>query len=324
MEKSSMTDTSEERLPRVVYVAGYGRSGSTLLDILLGNAAHTAGCGELWGFFKACESPSAGSAMAMPEIWQQVCSDFHARLAKPTVGMEVSAARGRFEKLTALPRLLAGLAGQDMQPLYRRSQRALLAAIRQASDCEVIVDSSKTTRHCAGRPLALATLAGIEVRVIHLVRDGRGVLWSQLRGSNAKLEAGAADPRLAWAVPRTLFSWTMANLACWLQSRALPAGSVLRVRYEDLVAAPARELRRIGAFAGIDPEPVIAQLQRGEAVPPGMQFAGNRLRLRGISQVREDTEWQRRLPRAPRLAYWFFCWPWHLMFCRPVSSPRGS
>jgi hypothetical protein len=186
----------------------------------------------------------------------------------------------------------------------------------------VVVDSSKTARHAAGRPFALVRLAGVEVRVIQLVRDGRGVLWSQLRGSNANLEKGANDPRLAWAVPRTLFNWTLANLVCWVQSRVLPPGSVLRVRYEDLVAAPEKELVRIGVFVGIDLSPVIERLKHGEPVPPGVQFAGNRLRLRGISQIRDDTEWQKRLPRLSRIAYWIFCWPWHLMFCRPVAKKR--
>jgi hypothetical protein len=327
-EAQSVTGRGDESVPKVVYIAGYGRSGSTLLDILLGNASRTAGCGELWGFFRVCDAGAVQERTdhTLPDFWQEVCAAFRRRMDGYTDAESVRTARRHFEELQALPLLLFGLVSRRSRSTYSRSQRALLGAIREKSDCEVVVDSSKTTRHCAGRPLALTRLAGVKVQVIHLVRDGRAVLWSQLRGSNAKLEKNAEDPRLAWAVPRTLYSWTMSNLACWLQGCVLPAGSVLRVRYEDLVANPEMELTRISIFTGLDLRPVIERITHGEPIPPGLQFAGNRMRLSGISQIRDDTEWQSRLPWLPRLAYWFFCWPWHFMFCRPVSvtHKRGA
>ena len=46
----------------IVYIAGYGRSGSTLLDILLSNANGVRSLGEqvaVWCHFSVCQNGSA-------------------------------------------------------------------------------------------------------------------------------------------------------------------------------------------------------------------------------------------------------------------------
>jgi hypothetical protein len=87
-----------------------------------------------------------------------------------------------------------------------------------------------------------------DARFIHLVRDGRGVAASLL-----PLDWGPND------VLRAAEYW-MARCALGLAAELqLGAGRVLRVRYEDLLAAPERTLRAIARFAGLDYEPAMAQ-----------------------------------------------------------------
>jgi hypothetical protein len=50
---------------------------------------------------------------------------------------------------------------------------------------------------------------------------------------------------------------------------------VLHVSYEALCTDPAAELRRIGAFAGIDLAEAIAQVEQGAPIPLRHTIAGN-------------------------------------------------
>ncbi len=251
---------SNPRTPRVVYIAGYGSSGSTLLDLLLGNATGVVGAGELWGIFRHFGSPVSGEPQQtpLPEFWQKVSRHFTDGMRNTDAPRTCLAARRRCEALQALPGLLIGLSGGRTRLEYHQCQQALFLAIQQASSCGVVVDSSKTARNCASRPLALAKLAGLDVRVIHLVRDGRAVLWSQMRRRNRRLEKGKAEPRLAWVVLCTLFSWSLANLVCWVHALVLPRGNVLRVKQCAILSRLGVETASNSFHLSMSPSSVLA------------------------------------------------------------------
>jgi putative sulfotransferase len=110
-------------------------------------------------------------------------------------------------------------------------------------------------------------------RYLHLVRDGRSVALSMssqrgfllavaaddlhaLDGPEANTEdltATALAMTGAEAVPLERFGtmWAQQVVATHERLCALPAGQVLQMRYEDLVADPARELGRLVDFFGI-------------------------------------------------------------------------
>ena len=73
--------------------------------------------------------------------------------------------------------------GVAEREFYAEVWRTIIEAISRVSGRYVIVDSSKTTRGCARRVQVLSELCGFRVKVIHLVRDPRAVMWSVLRGS---------------------------------------------------------------------------------------------------------------------------------------------
>ena len=57
---------------------------------------------------------------------------------------------------------------------YDQQVRALFQAIRAVSGKRVVEDTTKTP----SRALVLSMISGVDVRILHLVRDGRGVAWS--------------------------------------------------------------------------------------------------------------------------------------------------
>lgn len=300
-----------ESLPTVVYIAGYGRSGSTVLDVLLGNCPEVCAVGELFMFFRPGETErcGCGASVADCRFWQAVRDEYRRLMGELPDDAQGLAFRRQVEGVGSLfvPR---------KHPRYAESQRALLSAVVTAGGVTTVVDSSKTAIEVARRPAALRA-AGMRVKVIHLIRDGRGCMWSLLRGCNRKLERGESDPQLAFPRLRAVLGWLQANLAAL-------GRDTLRVRYEDLVRDPAGELARIGRFLEIDTSEVVHRLANGETLRSGHSISGNRLRHTGINQLQADDEWREKLSFGSRLLYWAFAWPLHALLLRKPIGDSAS
>ena len=299
--------SSRESLPTVVYIAGYGRSGSTVLDVLLGNCPGVSSVGELFMFFRPGETRrcGCGATVADCSFWKAVRDAYCHRVGEPACDTMGLAFRRSVEGQHAMFSL-------KRHPHYAKSQSALLESIAQVSGTAVVVDSSKTAVEVAHRPAALRA-AGVSVKVIHLVRDGRGCMWSLMRGCNRKLEQGEENPQLAISRLRAVLGWLQANLMAL-------GRDTLRVRYEDLVRDPSAELARIGRFLNIDTSAVVGSLAAGKYLRSGHSISGNRLRHTGIQRLELDDEWRKRLTLFDRMLYWFFAWPLHALLMRaPVQ-----
>jgi hypothetical protein len=117
----------------------------------------------------------------------------------------------------------------------------------------------------------------------------------------------------------------LANAIALLTAFVSERGTVLRVRYEDLVREPRRELLRIGEFLGRDLSTIADRIDRGETFAAGHNTGGNRAGKAGALRLREDREWETRLGRTDRALYWAFGWPLALaMAARPKHRAMGA
>jgi hypothetical protein len=299
----------------VLYISGYGRSGSTVLDMLLGSHPGMLGTGEVVRLFEGWddgESCSCGATLRECELWSAVMRRFQKALPDMTAA-EAGALTRRVEGRmgAVLPHL--GVSAADRER-YGRVWRVVLSAIAEEAGARYVVDSSKSTRDTGGRALALSALAGAEVRVVHLVRDPRAVTWSMLRGSNRKLEAGE-PARLSGGALRPLVGWLAANLRARATTVDVPCALL---RYEDLVRRPEVELARVAEELGLDLDPVIEGIRSNEPLRATHGVAGNRLRRAGRQQLREDREWAASLPRSARLLA-TLTWPMARLYGYPVN-----
>lgn len=274
---------SEHQRPALLYIAGYGRSGSTLLDCLLDNHPAVIGTGELsWLFAHALEDRtcSCGQRMSSCPVWSVVLrqdedSDRLSRLSELSRSVDARAWPARSK--TELEQ-------------YAAAWGSVLDALGVLASADVVVDSSKTGRRMQGRLRALARIPGTTIHVVHLVRDPRAVMWSARRGSNSDLEGGrlASGPRRRML--RALMGWAMTNLSTeWALNRAHLQGGRMIVRYEDLADEPVAVLGEICALVGAEP---LASSVWSEA-RPGHGIAGNRMRRRGLAAINLDDEWSR-------------------------------
>jgi len=167
----------------VIYIAGAGRSGSTILDRILGTVPRVTSCNEtvrVWrnGFLENLGC-ACGSRFRDCPFWSAVAEEaFPSGEPNPerTDGLQWEVSRSRY-----FPRLLADPSPQSSFGArlaeYRATLGPLYRAIAEVSGCDVLVDSSKLP----GEALVLAGIPGIDVRVVHLVRDARAVAHSWRR-----------------------------------------------------------------------------------------------------------------------------------------------
>ncbi len=173
---------------------------------------------------------------------------------------------------------------------YTRMTAALYRAVAAESGKDVVVDSSKNRL----RALALVWAADVDLTLLHLIRDGRGVVWSHTKPKDRRRNPPEGIPQDFAPTPawRVSVDWSVKNLeAAWVAAQA-PHGRSVRIHYEDLVADPAPTLARVGAATGLELEAIARRVQEGKPFRAEHLPEGNRIRMAGEIVVREDESWR--------------------------------
>lgn len=292
--------------PRVVSIIGSGRSGSTVLDIILGSHPHIEGVGALSKLPRSGWIPdddrrcSCGSPIHRCPYWTGVRERWIEAVGGDRLARYIDL-QDRYERTTRWPRL----AFEQRRPSssfleYGEMTGALYRAIGAVSGRPVVLDSSKKPV----RTYALLATGAIDVRVVHMVRDGRGVVWSRLKSLPRDVEGGVPSARPPTPPWRTTLHWTQANVESeWVTRRAGRSGAA-RVTYESLVADPRSVLQRLSPVVGEDLGQVMEGLENGDAMTVGHRVGGNRMRFGGSVRLRPDLEWTTRLSPGDGATFW--------------------
>lgn len=244
---------------------GTGRSGSTILEILLAAAPGVHGGGELFDVIEdgviRNVNCSCGAAFADCPVWHPV-----AQAITPLIGRAdlANAAFRREEWHGGFWR--QWLARKPLPELYARYQNVLIDALRRASGQVTVIDSSKY----AGRALALHRLFGPRMKVIWLVRRPAGILHS-LRKPNR-------DEQRPKPLVRAVLYVAYVMVCCRL-ARARLGDDCRVLHYEDLLSDPGPTLKALTQWTGLDFNAVATRAVQGASFDPGHVITGNRLRL---------------------------------------------
>jgi hypothetical protein len=280
---------------KVIYIAGYGRSGTTLMSIALGNHPKILGAGEIselarnaWAQNAYC---SCGAGLQQCEFWNATTNNW----LQGDIAAKISDYKKYqiyFEnELTIRGVALGVLLGRKFKA-YAEKTESLYREIARQSGQDVIVDSSKVP----SRAMALARMQGIDLYIVHMVRDGRGVAWSLMKSYKKDMKAGLQRDIVPKSPIRTGLRWSMVNMAAEKLKSAVGGDRYLRVRYEDFVTNPVETMDAIGKLTGLNLSDVGHNLQVGGAVKPQHQLAGNRLRMSSSIKVERDEAWLSQMP----------------------------
>lgn len=299
----------------IIYIAGYGRSGSTLLERILSSHKKIFGTGELTNFLNMIDSEdsfcSCGKKVQECEFWSDVIRKSYGNFANVH---ELKDIQNEFESFSGFLGYVFGHR-YDKRAIYRTFSQKLFSGISQKLSDEVsyIVDSSKTARKTFFRPIALSRIASLNVKVIHLVRDGRGCMWSNLKGSNGRMEKGL-DPRIPFAALRSVISWPIANISAHIFQVIHPPENYCRIKYEDFVEQPGLTFAKLGKFLNVNFDQQVEMLENKEGIPLSHQLSGNRLRAKKKIILKKDVEWKSKLKLRHKLLFGILNWPLSLFY----------
>ena len=268
----------------MIFIVGYTRSGSTLLERLLSIAPGTVAVGEMAYLWEAEVRNNSycgcGTKLDCCPFWNKIltaqqCSDFE---------------EDRSPDVPQFLRFFVDLIRRrdsSNDPQYRRFLNRLESIYRAISDQthgSVIIDSSKGPIF----GLAVSRLPGASVTLIHLVRDSRGCAFSWM-GRKARSELGEKAFMRRLPAHRAALAWTGKNLQADILRRQRCQHIFLR--YEDLVAQPAFEVNKILGQIGLSS---ISPDQNGIFHPPvshGIWGNPDRWSSKHATKVTEDKRW---------------------------------
>lgn len=287
---------------RLVYVIGCGRSGSTLLDTIMGNHPDIVSLGEMQRMgqphYYEHGYCSCGQPLKACPFWCDVLRQWYQHPAVRDL-QAYRELQDHFERYHQLPRLFAETRRtSELFQQYATQTRALFEAILEVSGKQIIVDTSKLPM----RGLAFSLIPGIDLHVLHLVRDGRGVAWSKKKLVQRRSD-GSHDtkPYPVWLSARI---WVVTNIMAYLVRRRLHPERAMLCRYEDMVERSAQTLTTIGNFIGCDLSEVIAAILTRTPLTSGHTMGGNRMRLSGNIRLQPDVEWKEKLSPPERLIFY--------------------
>jgi hypothetical protein len=316
---------AEDGTIEVVFIAGAGRTGSTLLDRMLGQVTGFHSGGELrhvWGRgFLANQLCGCGERFRTCPFWAAVAGEAFGGFD----GVDAGAARARQRRLDHLwhiPHIVSPVRAPQFEgelARYLDDLRRLYRGLHLVTGGATIVDSSKAASHA----FLLRAIPGLRVSAVHLVRDSRAVAFSWSR-HRVRPEVHWREVEMPRPAPwRVAGEWNAMNAAAEALGRSGP--TVRPLRYEDLAGEPRRRLGELLRGLGHD-GPDLGFLEDGRMLAsPAHTVSGNPQRFgEGRIDIREDSEWKHRMPAGDRAVVTALTWPLLLRYGYELGSGGGS
>jgi len=297
-------------MPKLVYILAASHSGSTLLTMLLNSHPDIATVGELapghmedpdrylcscgrrikeCGFWRAIETGArnAGLPFRIEEFGTQFRmpeSRLAARLLKPLHrGPALERVRDlALAMLTGWPKRFKRICGAN---------KSLVERVLRYYDADVFLDKGNRAVR-----LKFLLRTDLDIRVIHLVRDGRAVALTYM---DPAVYADAADPALRGggtggdrsdekcAMTQAAYEWRRCVQEAEHVLATLDSSRQIRVRYEDLCTNTDTALNGILEFLSLDPSARASDFRAVEH-----HVVGNGMRLNSTSEIQLDDRWR--------------------------------
>ena len=285
----------------VLYIGGWGRSGSTLIANILGSLDPFIHVGELswiwehgWKLNYLC---GCGNRFSSCEFWRNVVFEFEKDVGNIDVDKMIYI-RNKMAKKKLLY-ITEGKINDEMIE-YLNCLRILYEKIYANSGNKIIIDSSKAPSHF----FALKKINDVELYLLHLVRDARGCAysWKKIIYRN-DAEPGKEQLFQRLTPASSTIKWCMRNIFFEMYKSKKYKYTLLK--YESFVKDVSKHVSMLTSkYAGMD--------NRIENIEVGVNHTiwGNPSRLkRGKIEIRTDDAWRREMQWKDRLLVTALSWP---------------
>jgi sulfotransferase family protein len=296
-----------DRVP-ILYIAGSGRSGTTILGQTLAEIPGWILCGELrLGIANLVANHLCGCGVPLHDcpFWRVVIENafgtFDLAVLNHAAKLGGHLSQNQHTLIHLNPLKTTHLRREIAE--YSEILSNLYRSILTVSNGELIIDTSKSPAYY----LTLLTSPYLDVYTLHTIRDSRGVVFS-----NKRKKLGRGDSHHVRYMPRqgafvTSIGWNLKNL--FIDLLTWRSKQAIRLRYEDFVADPMRLIGRAIDLTGSKQHP--PHLRNG-TIEMGTHHtvAGNPVRFnKGAIQLRLDNEWRSGMTPLDRAVVTALTWP---------------
>ncbi|BBH65237.1 sulfotransferase family protein [Actinoplanes sp. OR16] len=283
---------------KVLYIVGWGRSGTTIVDNILNSYENVFSTGELFYLWRRGlvqkRKCGCGARFAACELWAEILDvAYGSDQPDPEAVDEL---QKRITRVRHTPSLASGPLTDEGEE-YRRLLARLYHAIGEVTGAKLIVDSSKVPSGAA----LLPRMRGVEPYLLHMVRDPRAVTHSWMRPT-PQLDRPKPQLMQQHKPADSTMHWLVWNAFAERLYRAYPNRHRM-LRYEDFAAAPRRTVEELLEFSGT---PVTESPFLDDStvrLEPNHTVSGNPSRFRtGEIALRADERWRADQRTGPRLA----------------------
>lgn len=286
----------------LIYIASTGRSGSTLLDMLLGSHSQIATAGEIQILpheiiqkgFMPC-----GCGKAIPEcsFWQEVIDrvrpleqpqpQIHYFREKHNAGKTLRwkhLLEFNFQKILKLKQNEIDIYGENNYQLFKN----FLDITEESNNVRPnwIVDASKDPY----RLLWLSQSNLFNIKILHLVKNPKAFAYSMTR--RIITDKTTKDQAYKLTIQKT-FSWLIHNhLFSKISQNYIDKNNYLLVNYEGLASEPEKTFNRILQFVDCEPEGNFEEDFKSNTIHT---IAGNPMRYKPRKIVLDEA-WKKYLP----------------------------
>jgi len=297
---------------KVLFIAGSGRSGSTILQNILGQLDGFCVIGEIrhiWerGLLKnrLC---GCGAPIRECEMWKNVMAQAYGGLDQidaQEMVLLTESFRTKDLLFTLIPNVRRGQISRLSE--YLKNLEILYRAIQSTTGCQVIVDSSKN----AAYGYMLRMLPAIDLYILHIVRNSQAVAYSW---SKKKFyQPGEYMPRKTSV--NSAMVWNARNITVEMFLGRPPERS-MTLRYEDFVSNPRVSVEAILNL--LDKKNVKLPFVAPDTVELGRtnhSVHGNEVRFQnGPVTLKLDSTWQTKMNKKDKLTVKALTWPLQIKY----------
>lgn len=291
---------------KVLFIAGWGRSGSTILSKLLGQIPGFLSVGEIrfiWdrGLLRESSCACTRSLRECP-VWREAVS-FLIEESREEIE-RLRDIRDRFKTRHLLRHAIGrrelknGRLSNDLSD-YVSSLAQVYRGLQGTTGCRVIVDSSKYPSH----GFLIDLIPDVDLRILHLVRDPRAVAFSWQR--KRLYEPAASEPKLMnrHGGIRSSLQWVLWNAVTeYWWSRRRDEGRYMRLSYEEFAQAPRKTIIAVRDFVGESAAVDFFSSSHTATLQPTHELSGNPSRFQsGAVDILADSEWIEKMRARDRM-----------------------
>ena len=277
---------------QLIYIMGAGRSGTTALSAFLGNNNNIQNIGEihqLLDYLDENKECSCGSLLNECDFWSK-------RLSKELLQLtfETRDFSNRFESHFSILKHLFKLFNKKEIAEYKRLHSKIFKQLALYNDKAVLLDSSKYI----GRALSLNKLEDLDLKVIYVVRDVRGVINS--------FSKKVQTPKHPFS---TIFYYLIVNSIASFIAFFVFRKKVIKIRYEDLIESPISLFEKLEQFLKLDLEDIKNKIKNKQVFEIGHIIGGNRIKSNKEIYLSKDVAWRQNFNWIQRLLYYILAAP---------------